>query len=394
MKTVCSKNMCTACMACVSICPRDSITIKDELKYQNAVIEEQTCIDCGLCEKVCQINHPLPLKAPIRWYQGWCCSLSDRKKSASGAFAYSMAKQIIEEGGVVAACMFDEGRFSYSLAHTEADLEEYRDSKYVKSDPTGIYSSVRDQVVKGNRVLFIGLPCHVAALKNFLGRDYDNLILVDLICHGTPSPELLERFLNQYHISLRSIKSIRFRHKAGSVQEVTWNSTETEDKKRKYFTEPGVKDRYSIAFLKGLIYTENCYHCAYAGPIRGSDITIGDSWGNPFEISEKKNGVSLALCQTEKGLSLLERCHLDLHDVDAEKAAKANHQLREPFPIPAARDIFFNAIDSGSGFSAAVRKSIPKVCFRLDVKNLLLKAGIIKPSKEIAVDFRLSVENK
>ena len=391
MKTVCSLNMCTACMACVSICPRKAITVRDDLKYQNAVIEEQKCIDCGLCEKVCQVVHPLPLRKPLQWYQGWCNDLDDRKKSASGAFAYSMAKQIISEGGFVAACRFEKGRFLYSLAGTESELDRYRGSNYVKSDPTGIYPSVKDYLVGGNQVLFIGLPCHVAALKRYLGKEYDNLITVDLICHGSPSPMLLEMFLNQYHLSLSSISSIHFRKKGFTKQNGSPDNFDHTNESEISFTEPGIRDRYTIAFLYGLNYTENCYHCAYAGTVRGSDITIGDSWGNEFNIQEKQNGVSLALCQTEKGVSFLKRCQLDLQTVNIQRAVESNHQLREPFPMPAARNTFFDAISKGTSFNNAVKKSIPKACFRLDMKDKLLKIGICKDTKERAIDYKIFV---
>ena len=145
------------------------------------------------------------------------------------------------------------------------------------------------------------------------------------------------------------------------------------------------------AFLYGLIYTENCYHCSYAGIERVSDITIGDSWGTEFDIYERKRGISLALCQTEKGLLLLKRCNLELYDVNIEKAVESNHQLREPFPMPTARNTFFYAVNKGVDFNDAVKKSIPKACFRLDMKNILLKTGICKDNEDRAIDYRISV---
>lgn len=390
MKTVCSVNMCTACMACVTVCPRKIITIRDDMKYQNAVIEEQKCIHCGLCEKVCQVIHPLPLRKPLQWFQGWCCNPGDREKSSSGGFANAMAKQFLSEGGLVAACRFEKGDFIYSLIESESELDEYRGSMYVKSNPTGIYTLLKTYLSQGRDILFIGLPCHVAALKRYLGKEYKNLTTVDMVCHGTPSPKLLEKFLNQYNLSLSSIEAICFRQKCGVTHNIP-NNTKYTDIQETFFTEPGIRDRYTIAFLYGLIYTENCYFCTYAGSERVSDITIGDSWGNEFDMQEKQKGISIALCQTEKGISLLKRSYLDLHDVDPEKAIEANHQLREPFPMPTVRNTFFKAVNKGTSFNNAVRKSIPKACFRLDMKNNLLKMGIFNDVKKRAIDYRISV---
>lgn len=376
-KTVCNTNMCTACMACVDICPKSAIVIKDSLKHENAIIDETKCIACGMCEKVCQIVKPLPLKESIKWFQGWNNAPAERQKSSSGAFAYGLAKQVINEGGYVAACRFEKGEFRYSIAKDVDELTLFRESKYVKSNPIGIFKSVKKLLVQGLFVLFIGLPCHVAAMKKYLGRDYGNLITVDLICHGSPSPKLLELFLQQYEISLETIKSIHFRQK-GSFRLTGENVSKNTERKEISFTQPGIRDRYSIAFLYGLIYTENCYYCPYARIDRVSDITIGDSWGSEIGEEEMDKGVSLALCQTEKGINLVERSPLKLFDVNLDKAMDANHQLREPYPIPKNRDNFFRAIEKNISFNNAVKKSFPRACFRLDVKDFLFKTGLLK----------------
>lgn len=378
MKTVCDMNMCTACKACINICKKDSISISDNLKNVNAVIDEEKCIHCGLCEKVCQVKSPLPLQEPITWYQGWNTNSGERKKSSSGAFAYSLSMQMINDGGYVVSCHFHKGEFKYYVTNTILDLDGFRESKYVKSDPKDVYSAIKKLLLEGDKILFIGLPCHVAGLKKYLGREYENLITVDLICHGSPSPKLLDMFLNQYGYNLSSINKIHFRQKGNFrlICDVAVNKEASI--KNISFTEPSIRDRYTIAFLYGLIYTENCYHCAYAGVGRVSDITLGDSWGSDLEETERSKGISLAMCQTEKGLSLLKRCSLELHAVDIDKAIAANHQLREPSPLSERRDVFFRAIEKGTDFNHAVNKSFPMHCFRLDLKNFLIKSKFLK----------------
>ena len=287
-----------------------------------------------------------------------------------------MAKQIITEGGCVAACKFENGTFSYSLAASVDELAAYRESKYVKSNPQEIYTAVKQTLADKKQVLFIGLPCHVAALKQYLGRDEANLITVDLICHGSPSPKLLDLFLQQYGTGLDQINTIHFREK-GNYRLTGEIGQDRAQKEVLSFTPEGIKDRYSIAFLYGLSYTENCYSCQYAGIERVSDITLGDSWGSDLPESERKKGISIALCQSEKGIDLLQRSSLELFDVDLDKAVSANHQLKSPQAMPENRKLFFREIEKGTCFNKAVKKCFPKVCFRLDLKAFLLKIGIL-----------------
>lgn len=203
------------------------------------------------------------------------------------------------------------------------ELQGFSGSKYVKSNPQGIYKIIRKMLSDGKIVLFIGLPCQCAAVKKATSNiESGELYIVDLICHGTPSPKLLESFLTQYHCNLDNIETISFRDKGHfALQE-----------NQKNIAMPGTMDCYSIAFLNGLIYTENCYECYYADSKRVSDLTIGDSWGTNLPDSGK--GISLVLCNTKKGMELLEKSALCLTDVDIEKAIASNPQLQAPSVMP------------------------------------------------------------
>ena len=370
---VCDPDMCTGCKACVEVCSQDAIEIIDSLKNNAAMINPAKCISCGRCKRACQVHKRPTLCKPKDWFQGWTKDEEERKKSSSGGIAYSLLKQIILEKGTGVSCKFEAGRFIYSIINEVSDLDVFRESKYVKSDPDGIYSEVEKKLNNGSELIFIGLPCHVAALKNYLGIDYENLITIDLVCHGTPSPGLLELFLEQYGYCLSSIKNIHFRNNEKyrvTIDDVTQQSIS--------FTQPTIRDRYSLAFLYGLTFTENCYRCPYAGLERVSDITLGDSWGSTLGNIEIGKGISLVLCQTRKGLNLLQRAPVELFEVELEKAKSFNHQLREPFPMPNNRKTFFEKIENGSNFNKAVEKCFPKACLRLDIKNYLLRLGIKK----------------
>lgn len=367
MKTVCELNKCAGCMACVDICPKGAIEIKDSLSAYNAEIDEKKCIGCNACHKVCQVNHPASVKDPINWQQGWTENSEMRKECSSGGVATAISKGFLENGGIVCGCTFNEGKFIFEFAENEDELKKFIGSKYVKSNPIGIYKEIKSRLKREEKVLFIGLPCQIAALRNFISADLsDKLYTIDLICHGTPSPKVLDIFLKQYGLTLSSLKDIKFRVKAKFQIYGDYKGIITK----------GVSDRYSIAFLNALTYTENCYSCPYAKTERVSDVTLGDSWGSELAIDEQKNGISLILSQTEKGNELLKMANLRLEEVDIEKAIANNHQLEYPSFKPTGREKFFKGLKN-SNFNFLVFRILPKQCLRQNVKQFLIKTKLL-----------------
>lgn len=368
-KTVCKLNQCYGCSACVDICPKSAITIKDTLKAYNAVIDTDKCVNCDVCMRVCQQNNRIESAKPIHWHQGWCKDRVLRKNGSSGGVCGALATAFVRMGGVVCSCIFKDGEFGFSFADNLNDIEQFVGSKYVKSNPKGVYKELRKRMQHGEKVLFIGLPCQVAAVKIFVGEKLQvGLYTADLICHGTPSPQLLEIFLRQYGRSLDEIQDIRFRIKGGFQVYEGFKGVIT----------TGVTDKYLIAFLNSLTYTDNCYSCYYAKTERVSDLTLGDSWGTNLTREEQKQGVSLILVQTEKGVELLKNAELHFEDVDIENAIKNNHQLYEPSNAPVTRESFFDGITKNKKFNSLVFKCFPKDCLKQDVKCVLIKTGIRK----------------
>lgn len=368
MRTVCEKNKCTGCMACVETCPKNAIKIQDKVSFYNAVIENK-CIDCGLCNKVCPQNNTPELIKPKAWNQGWTNDDKIRFNSSSGGIATALSLCFIEKGGIVYSCCFENGKFVFSKATSKEDIKKFAGSKYVKSNPKGVYSAVKNDISKGTKVLFIGLPCQVGALKKYTGEyNHEKLYTVDLICHGTPSPLVLEKFLNQYNRPLESMKTITFRKK---TKMQIWGDDIGIVKK-------GVSDKYTIAFVNGLTYTENCYECKYARIERLSDLTLGDSWGNQLSPEENKKGISLVLCQTNRGEELLKNSDVKLIEVDLEQAIKKNEQLSHPSVMPKRREKFFDAIKQSKSFNKEVFKCYPKQCLKQSIKEILMTLKIIK----------------
>ena len=375
LKSVCEENMCTGCGACAVACPKEAVSLSDTIESMNAIIDEDKCIKCGACERVCQQIHPIDLSKPLSWFQGWSTDSKSREMSSSGGFAYHIMEQFLDEGGVVCSCTFDNGEFNYKVAYCIDDLNIFRGSKYIKSNPRTIYSTVKQLIKTGNRVLLVGLPCHVAAIRKYIGdENSEKLYTVDLICHGTPSKWILTEFLKEKGVSISVLSDITFRQKNKfriSIKGVN-------HRKEFGITPPGVRDRYTIGFLNGLFYTNNCYYCKYARLERVSDITIGDSWGSNLEETEEgKKGISLALCQTKRGEALLKKSKVKLLKVDLEKAVAANHQLYEASGIPQQRALFFALIEKGNSVNSAIAKCYPRTCRRQDLKAILKKLHLI-----------------
>ena len=363
MTTVCELNKCNGCMACIDKCPKKCISISDDLYAYNAVKNMEICINCGQCEKVCPNNTPVEKVKSIYWKQGWA-EREIRSKSSSGGVASKIISSFIISGGYVASCLFKDGEFVFDITNDIEVAKKFAGSKYVKSNPVGIYKKIQDRL-KTDKVLFIGLPCQVSALKNFI-KNQENLYTIDLICHGTPSPKILEQFLTEYGYDIKKLKDISFR-----------NNSDFGIKSKEIKKPEKGRDPYLISFLNSVNYTENCYSCDYATKDRVSDITLGDSWGTELK-SEEANGISLILVQSEKGKELLDGASLELKDVDYDKAVKANHQLNHPSVMKPERNIFLKMITDGKTVKQATKKTLPKEVLKQKVKYILVRLGVEK----------------
>lgn len=288
--------------------------------------------------------HPASLKKPERWYQGWANDNDLRGLASSGGFAGAIEKAFVEKGGIVYSCVFRDGQFNFESAETVDDLQKFAGSKYVKSNPSGTYKMIKKDLAIGKKVLFTGLPCQVSGLRNVVGEKLsDNLYTIDLICHGTPSVHILNTFLEQHNVAMNELAVLKFRTKGKFGMAY-------DPENIRFIAKRGVLDKYLMAFLCSLMYTDNCYECKYAKLERVSDLTIGDAWGTEL-TEEMKQGLSLALSQTDKGEELLKMADITLQNVDLENAVANNHQLQSSSKKPARRDEFFKRFDKGGGIS-------------------------------------------
>ncbi|MCM1500291.1 MAG: Coenzyme F420 hydrogenase/dehydrogenase, beta subunit C-terminal domain [Clostridium sp.] len=371
--TVCGRNLCTGCNACREVCPKAAIEIEDGMDCLNAKINMEKCINCNACRNVCHIVKEVERKKIELWSQGWAGNPEVRRQAASGGMASAIINAFIDNGGYVCACLFVKGNFEFVLTQEKKYIEQFSGSKYVKSNTKHIYSEIKRKLAENNKVLFIGLPCQVAGLINYLPVELaEFLYTIDLICHGTPSEKLLDVYLKQHQVDISECSDITFRTKFG------FHVNSSDNHAIVY----GAMDCYSIAFMYGLSYTEGCYHCKYACEERVADITLGDSWGSELDDEEKSKGVSLVLCQSEKGKELLENSDIVLKEVDLKKAVSNNMQLRMPSLMPRQRKFFFKGIHKGNNFDFLTLCCFPKYVVkewgRKTVKQILINLGLRK----------------
>lgn len=364
-KTVCERDMCAGCMACMDSCAHGAVHIEDTMEAFNAVIDADKCVDCGACERACPIANVAPKAAPVAWRQGWARDPELRAQSTSGGYATAIARAFVARGGLVCGCVQQDGSFIFKLTDDARDLGRMQGTKYVKSDAVGAYCDVRAALRQGREVLFVGLPCQAAAMRRFVGRAGDRLYAIDLICHGSTSPKLLCGYLDAKGMPLKGELILDFRKKV--QYQLRYRGAETVGR-------PGVRDRYSTAFLCGLTYTRGCYSCPYACGERTSDLTLGDSWGTELE-DEMVRGISLALVMNERGQELLRMADVEALPVGAERALANNKQLQKPSDLPAGRAALFEGLATGKSLDALVFRARPKECMKYMLKDFLVSLG-------------------
>lgn len=323
------KRECCGCNACAEICPMHCIEMLNDSKgFLYPKVDTATCIDCGACEKVCPFEGGnIALNSPLTAYAAWNKDREQYLASSSGGVAYVFSSYIIKQGGVVYGCTSDGMQIRHIRVASLSELSKLQGSKYVQSDVRGLFDLVKADLKAKKPVLFIGTPCQVAGLKNYIKRIPEHLYLVDLICHGVPSQQMLYEHIN--HVAAgHSVEQLSFRKGQLFHIEITSPCGTT------YSAEPH-KDMYYRAFLDGISYRKSCYHCPFARKERISDITIGDFWGIkdtaslPLEIS---GGISVLLPSSEKGKALIEAAkpNLSIYERSINEAVAGNNQLRSP----------------------------------------------------------------
>lgn len=383
MIDILNKSECCGCGACLQACPHHCIEMhEDEEGFLYPRVHHDICVNCGLCEKVCPILNTGEPREPLKVYAAKNPDEEIRLESSSGGVFSMLAEKIINQNGIVFGAMWNE---KWEVVHGSAenieDIYKFRGSKYVQSYTGNIFKEVKDALNAGRKVLFSGTPCQVAGLRLYLHKEYENLLTVDFVCHGVPSPGVfrwhLQEEINNYARSASKnsvslppihnipkgdvlvpegieIKDISFRDKRKGWKKFSFALTLAE------VSADGKPNTVSLSkccndytWLKGfdLYLRPSCFKCVFRYLRSGSDITIADYWGvhTLFPEFDDDKGVSALLINTEKGQTFTDQLDIIKRETTYQDLCRLNSALLEPSKENTGKRKFF--YDKGKGYS-------------------------------------------
>lgn len=326
MINIVDKTKCSGCSACYSACPKNCISMaEDEEGFLYPKVNKDDCINCGLCNKVCPLVEHNNVKNGVLK----SCIIQNKdkeilKQSTSGGGFTPIAEYVIEQGGVVFGVEMSKEEFfvKHTKIENKAELRKYRSSKYVQSFIGDSFKEAKEELDRNRLVCFSGTPCQIQGLKNYLRKDYGNLITVDVVCRGVPSPGVWKNYC-EYLKSKGKVKGIVFRDKGLGYQ----YSTMKVEYENGGIERNGIEsDQWLRMFFSGMILRPSCPTCNFRSVDRCSDFTIWDC----FNVSDLTNeldetkGATRMLIHTKKGLDIFKKIkdEFSLIDVPVEVVAE------------------------------------------------------------------------
>jgi coenzyme F420-reducing hydrogenase beta subunit len=374
-----SKEDCCGCRACANACPKDAIRFKvDEYGYYYPVINEKLCVGCNNCLKTCDFQQKnVDGHMPLRGYAARHKDPAVYGSSTSGGTFTALAQYVLEKKGVVFGCVFGDDMVpKHVAAESLENIAAMRGSKYVQSDTGLIYREVKDNLTAGRWVLFTGTPCQVAALYSFLGNtDKTQLLTVDIICHGVPSPGVFSKYIDFLTRKYgRRVTNFQFRNKRYEWERPVIKVSFEKGKDKWWFT---TEDVYYENFNKGNFHRPSCFNCKYACLKRYGDVTIGDFWGYQkanLKMS-KKEGISCCLLNSAKAVEIFKGLPIQAEEVDIATIIQGNTRLRKHETKTNNWETVMNNIrDNGFGpLAKSFNRTHRKVFLKSFIKKLVLR---------------------
>lgn len=378
---------CCGCTACVNICPVKAMDMKrDSEGFLYPHIDTDKCIHCGKCEQVCMYKVSQEHTEYIKTYAAYIKDQDIRIQSTSGGIYYVLAEYILERGGVVISCAFDENYRNRHICFSEMkDLKKAMGTRYVQSDKGDVFKKGKDYLENGKYVLFSGTPCETEGFRRYLGKSYDNLLLQDIVCHSTPSPLVFEKYKEYLTQRKKAIREINFRDKKNG-----WDNSFVSirfDDATEYIS-PKYQDSFMQLFIKNISVRPSCFNCKVRNIKRNSDFTLGDFWGineciqkTDMHKNEIRDGISLIMVHTIKGEKILQEVSskLQLYPTNIKDTIKYNPSavsVRKNFK----RDIFFRKLNE-NGFQSAAEAALKETIMErviLHILNSIQKKGMKK----------------
>ncbi|WP_281532025.1 Coenzyme F420 hydrogenase/dehydrogenase, beta subunit C-terminal domain [Anaerocolumna aminovalerica] len=379
------KEACCGCEACYNACPMQCIQMKyDAEGFKYPFVNKDTCINCGKCKKACPIINKKSIQYELEeCYAAFNDNLTERLNCSSGGIFSLLASAVLSTGGVVVGTgMSDDCRSTeHVIVNNLSELKTIYGSKYLQSNINDIFKKIKQQLEKGNVVLFSGTPCQVAGLQNYLVKPYDNLLCIDVICHGVPSPGLWKKNVDYIEKKIHSkLVSVNFRcKKYGGHSE--YGIAYKNDKQKKAHYSSKEEDPYIQMFLNDLSLRPSCYNCKFKGIHRNSDITLGDFWGID-DFAKRLNdgyGVSVVVVHSNKGKNLFEQIipYIQNERVDVKKVFEShNGEMTKSVVRPDIRESFWK--DYQMNDFAKLSKKYVKIPLKKRIKKTLRRIGILE----------------
>ncbi len=356
------KKCCTGCEACANVCPVQAITmLPDNEGFLYPHVDETVCIGCGLCVKRCPVLADRQVGNPMGAYAVQCKDEAVRRESSSGGAFTAIAQEIIGQGGIVFGAAYDS---NFNVGHvavaTSGELGRFRGSKYVQSRIGNSYAEAKKALTAGVKVCFSGTPCQIEGLRHYLGRSYENLLTVDIVCHGVPSPKLFRKYLDYQQDKNGPLREVLFRDKcygyAGSTMSLRFSGGRTISNGREL-------QFFKDTFFRNLSTRPSCYACPFKTVGRVSDFTLFDCWhvGVWSKKMDDDKGTTFVLIHSKKATELFERLKPALRHcfVDPPKAiSKDGDMAVASVPCNPARTSFFADVDQ-MDIPALMRKYVP-----------------------------------
>ena len=398
MISITRKQDCCGCNACAQICPKQCITMQeDDEGFLYPRVDTENCIDCHLCEKICPVSNHGTERKPLKVYAAVNKDEEVRKQSSSGGIFTALAEQVIKQGGVVFGARFDERwQVKHDYTETMEGLAAFRGSKYVQSQIGNSYQEAERFLKAGRKVLFSGTPCQIAGLRNYLRKEYDNLLTVDFICHGVPSPMVWRRYLKEevarqcdrknsvsahpIHEEDVLVEGISFRDKTMGWKKysfaLTLSTTNGSGDKIQFCScSPMTKNEYLRGFMSNVYLRPSCYSCAFKCLKSKSDITLGDFWNIRLynKHLDDNQGLSLMLLNNSRGLCLANaiRSEVAFYSIP-NYDINSNFALMNSVVASNKRSCFYDLYNTHDSFIGLIR-DILKLNFKEKVKLYMLK---------------------
>lgn len=385
------KNHCYGCQACSNVCPRNCIKmIEDKNGFLMPKVDNSKCVNCGLCINICPSkivsvkrndNETLVYAANVKDY-------NIRQESTSGGVFFPLAEYVIKQGGYVYGAAFDE---DYNVVHICAEnMDEVRrcmKSKYVQSNMNGVYKQIAEQS-QTKLVMFTGTPCQIAALSNYPNVNRERLILVDLVCHGVPSPKLWKKYLLEKEKEYGKINKIKTRDKKeyGCSQSETIIQFANGEEYRRVLD----KDEYMRAFMRGYSLRSSCYNCQFKGKSRKSDLTIGDFMSAAKYVKETDNfcGTSMIIANSNKGSQIIRQIsnQLEVHRIYSKKPLIVDWTWGLSIPYKKQSEYFYDVCFAQD---KSLERSLKKTELYLKKKE---KLGQNKGTYEVILEIKRKIK--